>query len=175
MVDSDNPPPRIGLAIGALIVGGVVGYFVGKGTAGPQVPPTPTPTKPTPTAAASATPVPFSALICLTPGPQTIMVGDDGIPECPSAFIHSNQTVTWKTTPGRSLWIRFPDATSFPKITCVGEQCNSDLPGNGTGSSSGKGYDYRVNVFQTTTPTPRPGAKTPTPQTDYGRIIIFRP
>jgi hypothetical protein len=177
MVDSDNSPPRIGLAIGALIVGGVVGYFIGKGGTAPQVPPTPTPAKPTPTAATSATAVPFSPLTCLTPGPQTIMVGDDGVPECPSAFIHTSQTVAWKATPGRTLWIRFPDATSFPNIACVANQCASDLPGTGTGSTNGTGYGYNINVFQTTTPTPRPGTRTPTPQTDHSRnrIIIIRP
>jgi hypothetical protein len=174
MGDSNNPS-RLGLVVGALILGGVVGYFVGKGTPGPQVPPTQTPPAPSPMATTTPTPKTHGGAVCLTPGPQTIVVGENGSPDCPSAFIYDNQTVTWQTTPGATLWIKFPNATVFPQITCRANECNSNPPASGSGSTNGTGYDYNVNVFQTTTPTPRPGSKTPTPQVNYGRVIIIKP
>ena len=126
---------------------------------------------------ATTTPTPrtHGAEACLTPGPQTIVVGENGSPECPSAFIYDNQAVTWQTTPGATLWIKFPNATVFPQITCRANECNSNPPAPGSGTTSGKGTTTTSTSSRRRRLTPRPGSKTPTPQVNYGRMIIIKP
>lgn len=174
----ENSPSRLGLVVGALVVGGVIGFFIGRaGGGGPTYPPTQTPV---PTATHAATPLPHATL-CLTPNPQTIEVGLDGVPACLDARIAANQkdTVVWKTTPGAYLWIRFPETGVFPEIKCTTpNECNSGLPGTGYGNTNAMTptpYYYYVNVFRKGEPTPKPGTPTPTPQVMNGRVIIIKP
>ncbi len=172
----EDSPSRLGLVVGALVVGGIIGFFIGRGGTGTTNPPTHTPV---PTATGSPTPVPFATL-CLTPGPQVIEVGANGVPACLDARIAANKkdTVVWKTTPGYYLWIRFPETGVFPKITCGASECNSDLPADGHGNTNAMTptpYYYYVNVLRKGETTPKPGTPTPTPQALNGRVIIIKP
>lgn len=172
----DNSQSRLGLILGALLVGGVVGFFIGRAGGGGTTYP---PATVTPTATATATALPAS-VVCRTPGPQVIEVGLDGQPSCLEARIAANQkdTVVWKTTPGYALWVRFADTAVFPKITCTANECSTDLPANGYGNPNAvtpTPYDYKINVFGRGEHTPKPGTPTPTPQVLNGRVIIIKP
>jgi hypothetical protein len=191
MATSNKPSSGIGLAIGALVVGVVVGLVIGKGGGGGGgAVPTPAPPVMTPTPATTPTPSGVGTLTydggasCFGPDTKNIYVDKNGVNSCynaetnpqGNADVHpaNPATVNWFSDPGTTLVIVFqtPDAvTAFKNLRCYANSCSI---GQADPSYHLTPQPYAAYVYGKGTPTPRPGGS-PTPKPTgpmVGHIII---
>ena len=157
---------KIGLVLVVLLLGGLIGFLVGRAS----VPPVPAP-PPCPTPAAT----PVATNPCTDPGNKAIAVNAGGTPSCPDAWLYttSNDQATWTAPSGSTLVIAFKDQGIF---SLQSSPTNPNQVSSGAPSSSAPHntpFPYWVYVYGKGTPTPTPAARTPTPAvTPQGRIII---
>ena len=183
-----KPSSGIGLVVGALVVGGVIGFAIGRsGGGGGGTSPTPVPTTAPP--APSQTPTPRVGPIgdyssgsgCLGQGTKDIYVSPNGTNSCRDAvtnpdgtaddYAANGDTVNWSSDVGTRLVIVFrtPSVASqaFPQFGCIANTCS-------VGPAVTKYHltpqPYAAYVFNR---TPTPPGPTPTPATPMlGKIII---
>jgi hypothetical protein len=152
---NEGSSSKAGLVIGALILGGVVGYLIGK----------------LPHGNGDGT---QNTNLCATPGNQILdITPTSGEPSCAQATISegAGQQVVWQSEADTYPWIRFVDANTFPTLNIQGSTVRSGPVGPMV-TPPGE-FKYMINVLRKGTPTPEAKTPTPTPQT-YGRIIINR-
>ena len=147
---------KTGAVVLALVVGVVIGYYIGtrpKGGGGVEITPQEK---------------------CRTPQNQFIGVSLQGTPVCSDVAVSksADDKIQWETTPGASLWISFPSG-GFGATNSGGTNTQQfSVPRTYTVTGTPTPIDYRINVFGIGTPTPPQGV-TPTPQAN-GRIIIMK-
>ena len=143
---------KTGVVIGALVIGGILGYLIGRATA-----PKPA-TNP-----------------CTDPGDKNVSVRTDGTLSCQEIWLWTTtkDQATWTAPAGSTLVISFKDSGIF---TPHSSETSPNIVTSGQPSSSvqhGYPYDYSAIVYGKGTPTPGAGTPTPTPSNGAkGRIII---
>jgi hypothetical protein len=177
---------KVGLIIGALIVGGIVGFFIGR-QAGPgpsravteprpisNVAPTPLPL-PTPTEpryASDTAKTDAAVNPCNGAGVKYLTVDSVGAPSCIDVEIYpaNGDQVKWTAPAGSTLVLTFKNPSAFPNKSCGLNTCDSKLPASTAYSST---QDYALQVYLKGTPTPGPTTPTPIPNAGaHGHIII---
>jgi hypothetical protein len=151
-VETSKPRSRIGWILVALVVGLVVGYFVGVQSGGG-------------TARYATNP-------CIGSGVKNLNVNSAGAPSCVDVedFPANGDRVKWTGPAGSTLQVVLKDPSSFPHLSCNYNLCDSGLPASSAYSST---QEYTIELYLKGTPTPGMGTPTPLPGNGaYGRIII---
>ena len=188
-----KPSSGIGLAIGALVVGGVIGFVIGRSGGGGGTTPTPT-GSPVPSPVPLLTPTPpavrtltyDSGKSCFGADTKTIYVDRSGVNSCYDAQTNAEgsadvypaepATVNWNSDPGTTLVIVFqtPDAVkAFKNLRCYANSCSI---GQADPTYHITPQPYAAYVYGKGTPTPKPGGSpTPTPSGPMIGHIIIKP
>jgi hypothetical protein len=180
-MEKGHSSSRVGLVIGALVVGAIAGFFIGHQASRSSrpaldLPTTPLPAPPPPISSGSISVTTGAITVapsCLGPGIKYISVEQSG-PGCVDAemFAAAGDRIIWQSPQGSSLWIIFKEPKVFPHRSCAANTCEAGLPELSAAPTNQKTFDYDAVIFGKGTPTPLPNIPTPTPRPAYGRIII---